>query len=175
MLAFAVNVWAADVSPSRETVPQKFREPPGGRFSIFSGDPDRIKKANRVDLDKFETEIKVENPKVSLSEPGAMVKVTFSIKNIGKKAYTLSFPNAQRFDIAVADAEGNVLYLWSEDKIFIEEVGASMLNPLDRITFVETIPLAHFRPKAKTGSYTVAAVLSNYPELIAKTNVEIEP
>lgn len=171
---------AVDVSPSRQTVPKKHYDPGGKRFSIFAGDPERIKRANKVDVKSFESTLKVTPDTFSkatqaekLAEP--TLKISFSVRNKGKKTYTLSFPNSQRFDIAITDKEGNVVYLWSEDKIFTEDIGASMLNPEDHISFRENVPLGHFENGAKPGEYTVNAVLHNYPEIIAKAPLVIAP
>lgn len=171
---------AVDVSPSRTTVPKKHYNPGGKRFSIFAGDPERIKRANEIDVKSLEAAVQVEPGSFSkatlqqnLGEP--TLKISFRVHNKGKKAQTLSFPNSQRFDIAITDAQGMVVYLWSEDKIFTEDIGASMLNPEDYISFRENIPLAHFENGAKPGTYTVNAVLHNYPEIVAKAPLTIAP
>ena len=173
---------AVDVSPSREVQPEKFREPGGKRFSIFAGDPGRIQKANEIKFDDFETKLEVTPNPLSLeaakNSPGnrPMIKVVFSVKNIhAKKTYTLSFPDAQRYDIRVKDSAGNAVYTWSADKEFVQSVGTILLNASDKISFTENIALGEFAAPPSPGIYTVEAVLGNYPEITAKVPLTLSP
>jgi hypothetical protein len=173
---------AVDVHPSREVQPEKFREPGGKRFSIFAGDPNRIQKANEIKFEDFEAKLEVTPNPLSLesakNSPGnrPMIKVVFSVKNTNpKKTYTLSFPDAQRYDIRVKDAAGNAVYTWSSDKEFVQSVGTILLNASDKISFTETIALGEFASPPAPGAYTVEAVLGNYPEITAKIPLTVNP
>lgn len=177
----ALQTIAADVDPSKQTVPEKFNDPGGKRFSIFSGDPKRIQRANAIDFNDFENKVEVTPSPLSLktSEESplghASIKVTLTVRNKGKRTYTLSFPNSKRYDITVKNASGQVVYTWSDDKLFVDVVGTIMIDPGDPIQYSEIIPLSEFSAPATPGTYSVDVVMSNYPELVAHQTLTVNP
>lgn len=179
LLAFSGAAFAVDVNPSKTVQPDKFADPGGKRFSIFSGDPERIQRANAIDFGAFECKLELSPATLSAAPTNGgasrSFKASFSIKNHGKKTYTLSFPNWQHYDFRVKNASGEVVYVWSADKEFAQVVGTSLLNPGDRICYSEDISLGDFSPKPQPGIYTVEAVIANYPELNGKATVAITP
>lgn len=168
----AVN--AIEIDPGQKKVPEQFYNSKGG-FSIFSGDPERIQKANRIDFKDFEMKVVSDPLTVSLSNPGAVFKLNISVKNIGKKTYVLSFPDAQRYDVWIKNSAGKIVYQWSLDKIFVQQVGTSLLNPNDRIAFIPQINLSDFEGGAATGIYTIEAGIANYPDLKGSTSITVTP
>lgn len=178
----APEALAIDISPSKETVPSKFRNNSAGkRFSIFSGDPKRIQRANEIKVSDFKATVRTEPGTLSLTattddgDPAyfeAVLKVTNKAK---KRNYTLSFPDSQRFDFAIGTSKQNVFYQWSEDKFFTEDVGTSFLNAGEFIAFRQRISAKDLRGKVVPGKYRLLAVLANYPELYAETEITITP
>jgi hypothetical protein len=176
------HAMAVDINRSKDTIPEKFVNPPGKRFSLFAGDPTRVQRANEVNLADFKSELNVEpgvlslsNPTSGKGEPTTGIKITFKVQNIGKKkAYPLSFPDAQRYDIAVVGAADQMVYLWSQDKMFAEQADALFVNAGESLTYVETIPNAVFE-KAGPGTYKIMVILANYPELKDTKEVTIQP
>lgn len=175
---------AVDVAPSKRTTPQKFIDPGGKRLRIFGGDPGRINKANNFDLETFKTELKFKQDSISLGtteddldtpNAGAVVIPTFSVINNGDKTATLEFPDAQRFDLRVLNPAGQVVYVWSADKVFVEAIGKSIINSKDKISFRERIPLSTFSPPAHPGPYVLEAVLANYPQITARATFNVVP
>lgn len=172
---------AAEVDPSKNTVPDKFVNPGAKRFSIFSGDPKRIQRANAIDFADMETKIEVTpNPlsiKAAEDAPSGRpsIKVTLTVRNKGKRTYTLSFPSSQRYDISVKSASGQVVYTWSADKEFVEAIGTILINSGDIISYSETVALGEFAAPPAPGAYTVEVTMSNYPELSARTPIAINP
>lgn len=166
--------YAIEIDPGQKKVPEKFYNSKGG-FSIFSGDPERIQKANRIDFKDFQVSIVLEPSSLSARSPGAVVKATFSVTNIAKKTYVLSFPDAQRYDLWVKDASGKTVYQWSADKIFVQQVGTSLLNANDRISFKPQLNLSEFEGGALPGVYTVEATLANYPDLKTTSTLTVAP
>jgi len=172
---------AVEVDSSKNTVPDKFVNPGAKRFSIFSGDPKRIQRANAIDFADMETKIEVTpNPlslKAAEDAPSGRpsIKVTLSVRNKGKRTYTLSFPSSQRYDISVKSASGQVVYTWSADKEFVEAIGTILINPSDIISYSETVALGEFASPPSPGAYTVEVTMSNYPELSARTPITINP
>ncbi len=166
---------AIDVDPSKKTVPEKFYNSSGNRFSIFAGDPERIQKANAIDFSDFENKIEITPTPLAISSPAGVFKVNFGFRNKGKKTYTLSFPNTQRYELIIKNAVGQAVYTWSSDKIFLQQVGTSLINTTDQIAFVPSINLSDFDVTPTPGKYTVEATVANYPELKATAELVLTP
>ncbi len=183
LLILAVRAAAIDVNPSRQSVPNQFINPPGKRFSIFAGDPERVQKANEVNLKDFQAELLIQPGTLSKTPSTAEqatlapteVKVTFKVKNIGKKNYILSFPDAQRYDVAVTEGKDQLIYLWSGDKIFEQTTGKSFVNHGETLTYNCEIPIETLFNNAKSGTYNVKMILANYPEISAEGTLTIKP
>ncbi len=165
---------AADIRPARRTVPEQFVNPPGKRFSLFSGDPERIQRANEINLKDFSVEIKLNPADISLSSLTTALEVGLVIRNNGRRSYTLSFPDAQRYDLAIYQGE-ELAYLWSEDKIFVQQTGSSFINSEERLTYTEALSPELLRQHLRPGTYTLKMILSNYPELSASTTITVQP
>jgi len=75
----------------------------------------------------------------------------------------------------VRDAEGKVVYTWSEDFEFAPDAGYSVLNPGQRLNYQLTIPSQALRGGLPAGSATLSASLVNYPQLRAEMPLEIVP
>jgi hypothetical protein len=112
----------------------------------------------------------------SIKEEGLRpnIRATFRLKNLSdKRTYTLSFPNAQRYDYVVKTEAGLVVYKWSADKMFAEAVGTTLINPGDALGYTELIPVADFYRPLVVGDYVVEASLANYPEITAKAILKV--
>jgi WD40 repeat protein len=164
---------AVDISPSRTVVPENIRNAPGKRYSIFAGDPERVQKANEVNTKEFRAAVSLDPTSISLSEENGEITATFTIHNSGAKSYTLSFPDAQRYDLALVTMDDQLLYLWSSDKMFVQEIGMSFLNGDERLTFNQTLSLDLIKQHCQPGKYKVAMILSNYPELKAAAELVV--
>lgn len=174
-LFLSTTLLAVDISPSRTVVPEKYRNAPGKRYSIFAGDPERVQKANEVNTKEFEARVELEVPTISLSSEGTEVISNFIIHNSGSKSYTLSFPDAQRFDLALVTMDDQLLYLWSSDKMFVQSTGMSFLNGGEKLMFSESLPISLIKEKCQPGKYKIAMILSNYPELKAAAELIVSP
>lgn len=180
--ALATWALAVDINPNRRTVPEKFINPPGKRFNLFSGDPERIQRANEVNIADFKAEGALDPVEVSLTNPvdskgdsTTGVKVQLRVQNTSKKKrYPLSFPDAQRYDIALIGPGEELLYLWSDDKVFVQQADAVFVNAGETITYQDLIPNSALQ-KAGPGTYQVMMVLANYPELKVTLPLVIKP
>jgi len=103
------------------------------------------------------------------------IKANLIIKNIGKRTYTLSFPNAQRYELKVLNPAGQLVYQWSLDKKFTEDVGIVMVNPTDRIGYTENISLSSLYAPLMLGNYSIEMSMANYPEIVAKAVFKVLP
>jgi hypothetical protein len=164
---------AIDVDPSKNTIPRSSFDTGGNHFSIFNGDPKRIQRANEVDTKMFDAKVEITPNPLSLKVahqvgPNPSVKINFYVHNHGKKTYTLSFPTAQRWDFRIVNAAGGVVYTYTDDHEFVQVVGASMVNENDKLSYTESVDFDDMTLPLTPGTYTVEAVLANYPEMSAR-------
>jgi len=171
---------ALDINPSKNNQPPSFWETGGNSFSIFNGDPKRIQRANAVDTKSFDSEVEVSpNPlslkvlKAAVANPS--IKITFSVHNHAKKTYTLSFPTAQRWDYRILNPAGTPIYVYSDNCEFEQKVGTSMVNNDDKLVYIETVDFDDLSQPLAPGVYTVQAVLANYPDMRAVTQLTVQP
>lgn len=172
---------AIDVNPSKQVQPPSFYEGGGGsRFSIFNGDPKRIQRANAVDPKAFDSKLDVSPNPVSIqtlkaASPNPAIKITFSVHNHAKKTYTLSFPNAQRWDFRILNSAGTAIYVYSDNCEFEQKIGSSIVNNEDKLVYTETVQLDDLSQPLAPGTYTVESVLANYPEIHADVKLTVQP
>ena len=171
---------AIDVSPSKTTIPRSSFDTGGNNFSIFNGDPKRIQRANAVDPKSFDCQVVISPNPLSLQTaktgvPNPVIKLTFTVHDHGKKTYTLSFPTAQRWDFRIKDPSGKQVYVYSDNCDFEQKVGISMVNHDDTLTYTELVEFSDLNAPLAPGTYTVEAVLANYPEMKAQAPLIVQP
>jgi hypothetical protein len=169
---------AIDVNPSKETVPRSSWDTGGNRFSIFNGDPKRIQRANAVDPKSFDTKVEISPNPLSVKTvktvgPNPSIKITFYVHNHGKKTYTLSFPTAQRWDFRIVNSAGGVVYTYADDHEFVQTVGSSMVNYDDKLVYTESVDFNDMSLPLTPGTYTVQAIMANYPEMNAQAQLTV--
>ncbi len=180
VIAFG-SAFAIEVNPSKDTLPASAWDSSGGNhFSIFNGDPKRIQRANAVDPKSFDSKVEVSPNPLSLKAvksvgPNPSIKITFSVHNHGKKTYTLSFPTTQRWDFRIVNASGGVVYTYTDDHAFLQTVGTSMVNHDDKLVYPESVAFDDMTLPLNPGVYTVQAILANYPEINATTQLTVQP
>lgn len=180
LAGIALPLRALDINPSRDNEPNTSNDN-GGRFSIFSGDPARIQKANSIDFKDFVGSVTLDPAQTSLSAHQGdaaelnSVKITFNVKNSGKRTYTLSFPNTERYDLTIKNPAGQLVYQWSLDKKFVDDVGVVMINPTDQIGYSEIVSLSTLYAPLEPGVYTIEMHLANYPEITGKASLTVSP
>ena len=172
----------AEIDASRDTMPDKFKGAPGlikGGF-LVEGSKRRFESANELNLESFQTKLEVSPGQISLKkiqdpQPEDQINLKFYVINEAETGTVLYFPTAQRCEAVVRDAEGKVVYTWSEDFEFAPEAGYSYLNPGERLNYQLTIPFQALRGRIPAGSATLTASLVNYPQLRAEMPMEIVP
>lgn len=184
VLAAAVvgSVGWAEIDASRDTMPKKFQGAPGlikGGF-LIEGSKKRFERANELNLEAFQTSLEVTPGELSLKkirdpQPEDLISLKFTVTNGANTGTILYFPTAQRCEAIVRDAEGKIVYTWSEDFEFAPDAGYSFLNPGERLNYQLTIPFQALRGRLPAGSATLAANLINYPQLRAEMPLEIVP
>ena len=184
VLAVAVvgSVGWAEIDASRDTMPEKFKGAPGlikGGF-LIEGSKKRFEGANELNLEAFHTKLEVAPGELSLKkikdpQPEDQISLKFSVVNGADTGTFLYFPSAQRCEAVVRDAEGKIVYTWSEDFEFAPDAGYSFLNPGERLNYQLTIPFQALRGRLPAGPATLTASLVNYPQLRAAMPLEIVP
>ncbi|CAB4244627.1 Intracellular proteinase inhibitor [Methylacidimicrobium sp. AP8] len=182
-LLAAVPAWSIDVNPSKNTHPNIIDQTPRRHWSLFSfrfGDPKRIEKANQVNVRNLEARLQVDRNPFSLAMlhdrlDSATIRLTFQVFNKGKRTYSLTFPNAQRYDFVLRDAANQPLYVWSADKEFLPVEGMSMLDPGDYLTFTDVLPIQDLDRPLSPGIYRIEMTLAGYPGVTAATNLTVVP
>lgn len=174
------TAFAIDINPSKDTVPRSSWDTGGNRFTIFNGDPKRIQRANAVDPKSFDSKVEVTPNPLSLTTvksvgPNPSIKITFSVHNHAKKTYTMSFPTAQRWDFRIINSAGTVIYTYSDNCEFEQKIGSSMVNQDDTLVYTESVDFNDLNAPLTPGTYTVEAILANYPEMNAKTQLTVQP
>jgi hypothetical protein len=172
---------AIDINPSKDNQPPSFwKSGSGNSFSIFNGDPKRIQRANAVDAKAFDTKVEVTPNPLSLGKlkaiaPNPSIKIVFSIHNHAKKTYTLSFPTAQRWDFRLLNSANTPIYIYSDNCQFEQTVGSSMVNNDDKLVYTETVAFDDLLQPLAPGTYTLQAVMANYPDMRAQAQITVQP
>jgi hypothetical protein len=175
---------AADISDtaSRTSQPDKFLSAPGlikgGLF--MQGSKKRFEGANELNLDSYQARMEVSPTELTLQrirdpQPNDQIVIKFTLKNESDKGSTLYFPTAQRCEAVIRDANGKLVYTWSEDYDFAQDAGYSYLNAGEHLNYQLTIPYQALRGKIPTGQSTITASLVNYPQLRAEMPLQIQP
>jgi hypothetical protein len=184
-LAFSLAPsFAADISDtaSRTSQPDKFLSAPGlikgGLF--MQGSKKRFEGANELNLDSYQARMEVSPTELTLQrirdpQPNDQIVIKFTLKNESDKGSTLYFPTAQRCEAVIRDANGKLVYTWSEDYDFAQDAGYSYLNAGEHLNYQLTIPYQALRGKIPTGQSTITASLVNYPQLRAEMPLQIQP
>lgn len=181
-LALIGSVGWAEIDASRDTMPDKFKGAPGlikGGF-LIEGSKKRFEGANELNLEAFQTKLEVTPGELSLKkirdpQPEDLIRLKFTVTNGADTGTFLYFPTAQRCEAVVRDAEGKIVYTWSEDFEFAPDAGYSFLNPGERLNYQLTIPYQALRGRLPAGSATLTANLINYPQLRAEMPLQIVP
>jgi len=175
---------ASDISDtaSRTSQPDKFLSAPGlikgGLF--MQGSKKRFEGANELNLDSYQARLEVSPTELTLQrirepQPNDQIVIKFTLKNESDKGSTLYFPTAQRCEAVIRDADGKIVYTWSEDYDFAQDAGYSYLNAGEHLNYQLTIPYQALRGRIPAGQSTITASLVNYPQLRAEMPLQIQP
>jgi hypothetical protein len=184
LLAFPILGRSSDISDtaSRTSQPDKFLSAPGlikgGLF--MQGSKKKFEGANELNLDSYNTRLEVTPTELTLErirdpQPNDQIVLKFTLKNESDKGSTLYFPTAQRCEAVIRDADGKVIYTWSEDYDFAQDPGYSYVNAGEHLNYQLTIPYQALRGKIPAGPSIITASLVNYPQLRAEMPILIQP
>ncbi|QSR87885.1 proteinase inhibitor [Methylacidiphilum caldifontis] len=177
---FVATAYSIDISPSKNTHPDILQAPRKHWSIIPFADPKRIDKANEINFRKIQSSLKIEPTRFSLSSlkdslTTPSLRIVLTILNNGRRTYTFTFPDSQRFDFRIRNAQNEIIYVWSEDKEFLPMVGTTTLNPNDSLTYSEVVALEDFDQPLTPGTYWIDSILANYPEISTTTTFIVDP
>jgi len=69
------------------------------------------------------------------------VGVRVLVSNNTRKLVSLNFPTSQRIEIIARSTEGKILYTYSTDRNFTQEVSVLTINPGERLEYSDAIPI----------------------------------
>lgn len=81
--------------------------------------------------------VNVETDKI-IYEPGELVRIKFTMVNKGVTPVKLVFNTTQLYDFAIFDAKNNVVFRWSQGKMFAQKVTEINITPGEERVFEET-------------------------------------
>jgi len=146
----------------------------------MQGSKKKFEGANELNLDSYNTRLEVTPAELTLDrirdpQPNDQIVLKFTLKNESEKGSTLYFPTAQRCEAVIRDADGKVIYTWSEDYDFAQDPGYSYVNAGEHLNYQLTIPYQALRGKIPAGPSIITASLVNYPQLRAEMPILIQP
>lgn len=90
--------------------------------------------------------------------PAARLNARLTLANRQNELIRLTFPSAQRYDLAIRDAAGKEVYRWSEGKAFAQIFGSIAVG--GEMHYLVSVPLGGLAP----GDYSVEAWLATAGE-----------
>ena len=102
--------------------------------------------------------VQPESPKLGETRE---LNVVYSVRNNSKRMTRLEFPTDQRIEILTKNPSGGVVDRWSDDRAFRPREGVVVLNPNERIEFIEKVSTRDMRAGE---TYTIEAKLATQPE-----------
>lgn len=100
-------------------------------------------------------------PKPARAGTGKTMTVTVAIVNNSKGQVSLANETGQRIEILLRQPGGAVLTRWSESRSFDSRLTSTMINPGERIEFVEKVSTRELR---SGGSYEIVAFVPGMEE-----------
>ncbi len=101
-------------------------------------------------LDSYKLSVVV-NSSARLDEDGALT-MSLAIRNNTDKAIVINHTSGQQYDFKLFDAEGNNLYTWSADKMFIAVMNEAEIAPGEEVVFSDTLDTGTYAATGKAVS-----------------------
>jgi hypothetical protein len=106
---------------------------------------------------------------ISLAEH-RRVEVTAAIHNHSNNLVHLAFPNTQRVELTLEDAQGHTLFHWSEDQRIDSVPGNLAINPREKAVYRLEFPTRGLKAGVP---YTIRVFASAHPEI--ESSLEFTP
>ena len=101
------------------------------------------------------TEVTTQEIRFSLSIDASASTARLTLRNTTPDPASLAFPSGQSYDLKLRNEKGDVVYVWSADKLFSQVVRTESFGPGER-NYVILLPLENF----PAGKYVADAFLT---------------
>jgi intracellular proteinase inhibitor BsuPI len=96
--------------------------------------------------------------------PRQAIAARLVLTNGGAQDATLEFRDGQRYDFAVTDGAGRILWRWSADKGFIDVIGVEVVPPQGELAYTESVPAP-----PEPGRYRLVGTITAFGVALADT------
>lgn len=80
----------------------------------------------------------------SAAETDGALEMTLTIVNNTSETVTIEHTSGQKYDFQIFDAEGETLYTWSANKMFMQMLGTTEIAAGESLTFTDTLSAAEY-------------------------------
>jgi len=113
-------------------------------------------------------------PPVNENAPGPRVAARIKLVNATRSTVRLDFTSGQRYDFIVIDRNGNEVFRWSADKLFIAALGSETLRPEESLIYDVKFNLPGGKNLLPEGAYTMRALVTATRPLEASLAIAIK-
>lgn len=92
-------------------------------------------------LDSYKLDVKITSSAVVNK---GVLTMSLTIQNNTDKTVTIDYTSGQKYDFKLFDAQGNNVYTWSADKMFIALMNSIELKPGENLVFSDTLDSAAY-------------------------------
>ena len=110
----------------------------------------------------LDVRINLENEQVFIEEE---FEVEIILENTSEEEQKLNFNTGQRFDIIVLGSKEEVLYRWSQDKMFTQALGSVVLAPEEEKVYDAKIVLP---TDIATGDYQIKGLITASEQIFSQ-------
>lgn len=106
-------------------------------------------------------------------QPGETLRMQMQVKNLGPEPVVLQFMTGQTYDFTVHNAEGGLVWRWSQGRMFTQMLQSRTVKPGEGYTLTEewvipeTLPPGFYRVRGE-----INREVASYPKTIAVTKEE---
>ena len=99
-----------------------------------------------------------------------LIELTLELENSSDQALVLSFSTGQRYDFTILRGQAEIVWSWSEDRMFMQMLGQETVGPSQVLAYREQIS-----PRLLAGTYTVTGrIVAQNQTLVASALIVIE-
>lgn len=85
-------------------------------------------------------------------------KMKLSIKNTSDKEVTINYTSGQKFDFKLLDADKEIIYTWSADKLFMMMMSDAVIGAGETVEYVEELDMESFKDTVEKAKYLKAYI-----------------
>ena len=103
---------------------------------------------------------------LQVEERRGRLLITLTVTNDGDEPYTIEHPNGQEYDFIVLDKRGQVLWRWSDGRMFAQTLSTSIVDAHRSVTYEAEIERQEYK-KFRDKAVLVTALLKDTPYTIS--------